>query len=763
MTTAITFDILARENLSSEAKRAGDALDRLDTKVTRFGKNLVTSVGVGLGAAKLAEFAKSSVDAYTAQQAGQARLEDALRRFPKLADTNLAALRRLDDGIERRTGFLARDTEAGQANLAQFGLTGAQLKEVTPLLVDYADKTGQQIPEAATLLGRALLGNQRALKSIGIALPGVSASARDMAKAQHEVSAAADAETKAHERLKIMIAELSAKRVVTAADELRYTDAQKQYRDAAARSATATANLRAEQEKAATSGGYFDQIMTGLRGKVGGFADKEAQTAQGQVRKLRAEFDRVKVEIGAQLLPKLLDLGHFLNDTLIPDVAATAHWFQQNSDVIGPLAKVIVGLGIAVYGTNKVTAIWRDTSKAATTWTTLLGRAAGTAAIGVDAEATANARAATAQAEVATTARIATGAIEAEGAAAVATASELASAGVAATGLLAKLKSLPLYAVGLNSDQKTGRQYRLSDAMNKQITDAERQLAPSTRAAALKDFTNTVGVLEPGGPPIDRNKVIAWAKRWGLLPTSKDLSDLPAAGTANRVLQAAGAASAAEAKKTAKGVKDVLAGLPSFAVGSGTGIAAGIAKGIKAREQAALSAAKSLASKLKGEIGSLRSTLSQYESGIVGTITGNASILNTPNQTAAGIVRFERHQLSIDQSFHGNLAKLAKLGFSPLYISQLAQAGPEQAGNIAAQLTHASVAQRNELNRTARAIGVSAQQTGDLATKAYYGKTEKQLDALKAELVTVNKTINALKTDLATLARTGHLQTTVRR
>jgi hypothetical protein len=52
--------------------------------------------------------------------------------------------------------------------LAQFGLTGSQLRRLTPLLLDYSTRTGKDLTEAAEDLGRALLGQGRALKVLGI-------------------------------------------------------------------------------------------------------------------------------------------------------------------------------------------------------------------------------------------------------------------------------------------------------------------------------------------------------------------------------------------------------------------------------------------------------------------------------------------------------------------------------------------------------------------------------------------------------------------
>jgi hypothetical protein len=136
----------------------------------------LTKVFAGVGAAiagafaikRIVDFAKSTVTEFAAAEAAQTRLSDAFTRFPALADTSVAALRNLNEELMRTTRFDDDALAAGQAVLAQFGLTGKQLEELTPLLADYAAKTGQDIPTAAEQLGKGLLGQTRALKSIGI-------------------------------------------------------------------------------------------------------------------------------------------------------------------------------------------------------------------------------------------------------------------------------------------------------------------------------------------------------------------------------------------------------------------------------------------------------------------------------------------------------------------------------------------------------------------------------------------------------------------
>lgn len=116
----------------------------------------------------IAEFGKSTVEAFEKAQQSQLRFQDAFERFPKLADTSKEAFERLNHSLEQKTKFDHVALETSEAQLAQYGLTGTQVKGLIPLVEDYAAKTGKDLPEAAKLAGAAILGKGRALKELGV-------------------------------------------------------------------------------------------------------------------------------------------------------------------------------------------------------------------------------------------------------------------------------------------------------------------------------------------------------------------------------------------------------------------------------------------------------------------------------------------------------------------------------------------------------------------------------------------------------------------
>lgn len=252
------------------------------TETESFGKKMGTVFGAigGIAAAKgVFDFAKGSIDAFKDAQQSAARLDDAFQRFPKLADTNANALRKLNSQLERKTKFDDDATASGQAVLAQFNLTGTQIRQLTPLLQDYAAKTGKDLPEAADVLGKALLGKGRALAEIGI-----------------------------------------------------------KFKDTG------------------TVAGNFTEIVGGLRTQVGGFAEKEGQTAAGKAEILKNQFGELQEKVGEKLLPvmnKLADTGLRVVD-----------FFDNLSPGAQKAIEVVGGLLLVVFAITKATQAWTAVQEA---------------------------------------------------------------------------------------------------------------------------------------------------------------------------------------------------------------------------------------------------------------------------------------------------------------------------------------------------------------------------------------------------------------
>jgi len=165
--SSLTFDVFWRDHGATKgAKDLGDETEKSQKKMDRF-KGAATAAGAAAGLV-LFKLGKDSIAAFKEAEQAQTRLSDAFTKFPQLADTNVGALRKLNTALAQKTRFDDDATASGQAVLAQFELTGKQITELTPLLQDYAAKTGTDLPTAAEQLGKAVLGQGRALKAVGI-------------------------------------------------------------------------------------------------------------------------------------------------------------------------------------------------------------------------------------------------------------------------------------------------------------------------------------------------------------------------------------------------------------------------------------------------------------------------------------------------------------------------------------------------------------------------------------------------------------------
>jgi hypothetical protein len=148
-------------------------------KAERSQRNLTRTIVSAAAAAAVVRFGVQSVKAYAEAEKAQAKLAEAYRKFPRLADTNITALRALNSELQRKTRFDDDATAAAQATLAQYDLTGKQIAELTPLLQDMASVMGTDVTDAAGSLGRAFLGNARALKAVGIDFKATGDRAKD--------------------------------------------------------------------------------------------------------------------------------------------------------------------------------------------------------------------------------------------------------------------------------------------------------------------------------------------------------------------------------------------------------------------------------------------------------------------------------------------------------------------------------------------------------------------------------------------------------
>lgn len=174
----LTFRIFGKDVSGSKALKgvAGEA----DKTGKRFGgMGALAAGGLAVVGAAAVKFGADSVKAFTESETSQNKLQDAYDRFPQLASGNIDALRKLGAERAKVTRFDDDATAAAAAQLAQFGLNEAQLSQMIPLVQDYAAKTGVDLSTASGKVGKAMMGNTKALKELGISYKPTGDKAKD--------------------------------------------------------------------------------------------------------------------------------------------------------------------------------------------------------------------------------------------------------------------------------------------------------------------------------------------------------------------------------------------------------------------------------------------------------------------------------------------------------------------------------------------------------------------------------------------------------
>lgn len=253
------------------AETIGEAVVHIRPNTDGFGEGLrsklggvAAAVGGVLAAKEIIDFGRDSVAAFREAETQTLKLEDAYSKFPALAGGSAKAIQDLSAALATKTRFDDDATNAAAAQLAQFGLTQKQLQTMLPLVQDFAARTGQDLTSAADQVGKAMLGQGRALKQVGI-----------------------------------------------------------------------------DFQDTGNAAGNFDQIVSGLRTQVGGFAEKEGQSASGQAAIMSNAFGEVKEAIGGALQPAisaLLPTFSTLIQSLAPILTRVA---QSAADLFVPLIPAI--------------------------------------------------------------------------------------------------------------------------------------------------------------------------------------------------------------------------------------------------------------------------------------------------------------------------------------------------------------------------------------------------------------------------------------
>lgn len=164
---SLTFELFGADRTASSAingvSRAGDNMGKVVSRGA-----FIAGAALAASAVAAVAFSVDSIKAFAEAEQAQNRLAFALEKYPALIGANITEFQKMNTALQQNTRFEDDSIAAAQGSLAMYDLTADQLKELTPLLLDYAAATGKDANDAANDLGQAILGQGRALKAVGL-------------------------------------------------------------------------------------------------------------------------------------------------------------------------------------------------------------------------------------------------------------------------------------------------------------------------------------------------------------------------------------------------------------------------------------------------------------------------------------------------------------------------------------------------------------------------------------------------------------------
>jgi hypothetical protein len=127
----------------------------------------------------VAAFAVQSLKAFMHSEEVMGQFQVTLSHMPQLAGETTQAFEDQAHALQNLTGYQDEEIISADTILARFKLTGEQIREVIPTVLDFARASGRDVPAAAEAIGKALLGNTRALKDVGIEFTRTGDTAKD--------------------------------------------------------------------------------------------------------------------------------------------------------------------------------------------------------------------------------------------------------------------------------------------------------------------------------------------------------------------------------------------------------------------------------------------------------------------------------------------------------------------------------------------------------------------------------------------------------
>ncbi len=341
----------------AKMREAGDEVEHMAhrgepafARVSAVGKAAL--FGIGGAAVAVGGMSLEMADTF---EKSHSRLEAAL----KAAGSNFEELKPEVDKTSKAMenyGFTNAQTEEALSRLVTATQDPKKSMDEMGLAADIARARNIGLSDASDLVAKAMTGNLRPLKQMGIDLPIAASSALKLQQAHDHLTAAQ-----------------AAVNAVTA----KYPDAANAASKGHAAYEAATAKVTAAQEKLKQQSGASEEIIKALTQRMGGQAAAASETFAGKVEVLKTRAEDLGVKIGLALIPVLVQLASV--------VGGVVNWFERHKTVAEALGIVVGGVlavAIGAYVAGLIGAAATSVASFATMLASAWAWAAGTEAAG---------------------------------------------------------------------------------------------------------------------------------------------------------------------------------------------------------------------------------------------------------------------------------------------------------------------------------------------------------------------------------------------
>lgn len=346
--------VKAFEDTSVASDASAKEIEASQTKATKnIGKLFM---GLGIAAAGGIYVA---VKAGMSLQDSQSQLDAAIKSSGESATKYAGAL---DNTRSKLQGLGFTNVDVNNALSQTTIATQSVSKSISIMSIsaDLARAKNESLSDASLSVTKAVEGNSRALKQLGIDLPVNAKNAEGLVKAQEALKTS-------EQTYQALLDTDHAKKTMSAADTIKLQ--------------VATEKLHFDQSQLTQAQNAGNLILDALNKRMGGQAAAAAQTFSGKMAVAKAELTDTAAKIGEKLIPVLEDLAKM--------VASVVDWFSKHKIAAIALATVlttVLAAAFTVIAVNKIGKMIKAFRDAGTAITGLVEKFTAGAAVTEDSE-----------------------------------------------------------------------------------------------------------------------------------------------------------------------------------------------------------------------------------------------------------------------------------------------------------------------------------------------------------------------------------------